>query len=445
MKTSQLEKGSAILPTLLIILILIGAGFTYLQTALNEFKLAYRAQDLQGALNLAEAGLEEAMLSMKYKDWSSRGWSSVGTDQYHITISNIGLQNGRTGTITVYANMIDETAPIVFSEGKIVSNYGSISKQLRVDLGKKGLFANGLTAKKQVNFNGTKIKIDSYNSNNGNYDPSSNRGDKGTVGSLAVTVGAVSSGNADIWGYVATGGGAPDIGPTGSVLGEDSPGGVKIDWDRVAMDFYADFPDMTAPSTSTSNTTIPASGTIGTSSATTPTYYKVSSFSMQSKDKLTIDGPVVLIVDGDVSTKGEIEITSNGSVEWYVAGDIDIGGNGMVNMTNKPEKTVIFGTGGSGSGQTIKVSGNGAIQAAIYAPNADLELKGSGANGVFLGAAVADNITMTGNFEFHYDEALDDYTKDNSYKVDLWRELIEADERVPLDTPSSMPQYAVTY
>jgi hypothetical protein len=62
-----------------------------------------------------------------------------------------------------------------------------------------------------------------------------------------------------------------------------------------------------------------------------------------------------------------------------------------------------------------------------------------------MGAAVANNITMTGNFEFHYDEALDNYTKDNAYKVDLWRELIESDERVPLDTPADMVQYAVSY
>jgi hypothetical protein len=445
MKTKIYNKGSAILPTLLIIMILVGAGFTYLQIAVNEFKMAYRTTDMQGALNLAEGGIEEAMLAMKYEDWSSRGWTTVTTDQYHKTMANISLPNGRTGTITIYACVLDEDAPIVFSEGKISSSYATVKKQIRMDLERKGLFANGLTAKKTVTFNGNKIAIDSYNSDNGNYDTTNNRADNGTVGSLAVAVGAVSSGNADIWGYIATGGGTPSIGSQGSVLGTDSPNGVKVDWDRVAMDFYADFPDMSAPSSSGAVTTLPASGTIGTSSASTPTYYKVSDFTTQSTDKLIIDGPVVLIVDGSVTTKGEIEITANGSVEWYVGGDVDVGGNGIINLTSVPENNVMFGTGSSGSGQSIKISGNGAIQAAIYAPNADLELKGSGTGGVFMGAAVANNITMTGNFEFHYDEALDNYTKDNAYKVDLWRELIESDERVPLDTPADMVQYAVSY
>jgi hypothetical protein len=62
-----------------------------------------------------------------------------------------------------------------------------------------------------------------------------------------------------------------------------------------------------------------------------------------------------------------------------------------------------------------------------------------------MGAAVSNDITMTGNFEFHYDEALDEYTKDQSYKVDVWRELIDSDEKVPIDIPSEMIKHAVSY
>ena len=79
------------------------------------------------------------------------------------------------------------------------------------------------------------------------------------------------------------------------------------------------------------------------------------------------------------------------------------------------------------------------------APNADLELKGSGTGGVFMGAAVADTITMTGDFEFHYDEALGNLSLDNSYMISRWRELIGLDERVPIDTPASMVSRAVSY
>ncbi len=439
----KLRKGSVILPTLLIIMIIVGTGSTYLALSFNEFKLANRNANLQSSINLAEAGIEEAMLSIRKDDWSD--WTTVTTDHYYRVFPHIGLGSGKQGLIKVYVSVLDSSAPIIFAEGRVLSDYGNIKKQIRLDLTQKGLFANGLTAKEQVTFNGNKIDIDSYNSDNGDYNYSTNRNDKGTVGSLALAFGSVNVGNADIWGYVATGGGQPDVGNQGSIRGNNSPSGSYIDWDRVALDFYADFADISAPNPPSPNTTLPSSGNIGTPSALSPTYYKVSSYSSQSQDTLIIDGPVVIIIDGSMTTKGTIEITSTGSVEFYVAGDVDIGGNGMVNTSNIPSKTMIFGTASTPGSQSIKLAGNGALRAGVYAPNADLNLLGSGSGGEFMGAAVANNITMTGNFDFHYDEALDSYSLDKGYKINRWRELIYSDEKVPLDYPTEMVGYAVSY
>jgi hypothetical protein len=424
-------------------LVIVGAGSTYLGLSFTEFKMANRNVDMQGAINLAEGGVEEAMLAMQTNDWSN--WSQITTDQYYSGSYSIGMGNGRIGKIRVYASVLDDSAPIIFAEGEIVSQYGSIKKQIRLDLLKKGLFANGLTAKRKVIFNGNKINIDSYNSDYGDYDTNINRNDNGTVGSLAVEWGAVTIGNADIWGYIATGGGTPNIGPNGTVLGEDSPSGVKVDWDRVALDFYADFQDISAPTPGSSINLLPQNGIIGSSSATTPTYYSIGSYSNNSTDTLIIDGPVVIISSGDISTKGEIQVTANGSVQFYVAGNVDIGGNGMVNLSNVPANMLIIGTNTATDLKTIKLSGNGALKGGIYAPNSNLELKGSGSGGVFMGAAVARNITMTGNFDFHYDEALDSFSLESGYKINRWRELIYRDEKVPLNVPSKMPQYAVSY
>lgn len=447
MITNDKEKGSVILPTLLIILVIVGVGSTYLSLGFTEFKMAYRNQDLQSAINLAEAGIEEAMNAIKNDEFGSVDWETVETDHYYNNAPySWGLGNGRIGQIKVYTSVLDIAAPIIFAQGEITSKYGTVKKQIRLDMSKKGLFANGLTAKRNVVFNGNKIDIDSYNSNDGAYDVNFNRNDNGTVGSLAVTFGAVAIGNADIWGYVVTGGGNPDIGPNGTVLGKDSPSGTKVDWDRIAKDFYADFEDITAPTPGFGAlNTLPQTGTIGIPTATTPNYYNIGSYSNSNLDTLVIDGPVVIISSGDVSTKGEIQVTNNGSVEWYVAGNMDIGGNGIVNMTDVPSKMVIFGTDTTAGSKNITLSGNGALSGAIYAPNANLELKGSGSGGEFFGAAVANNITMTGNFNFHYDEALDAYSLQKGYKIKRWRELVDSDERVPLDLPEKMPQYAVSY
>ena len=433
------------MPTLLIIMVIVGVGSTYLTLSFSEFKMANRNGDLQSSINLAEAGIEEAMVSIRNDDWSTTGWTSVVTDHYYQNFPNVYLGNGRVGEIKVYASILDNSAPIIFAEGRIISDYGNIRKQIRLDLAKKGLFANGLTAKEEVVFNGNQIAIDSYDSTAGVYDVNTNRNDNGTVGSVAVTQAAVNIGNADIWGYVATGGGAPDIGNQGSVLGNDSPVGVSVDWDRIALDFYADFEDIAAPSpVGIPLNLLPQNGTIGIASATTPTYYTIGSYSNSSSDTLIIDGPVVIISSGDISTQGEIQLTANGSVEFYIAGNVDIRGNGIVNSTNVPSNMLIFGTNTVAGSKNIKIAGNGALKGAIYAPNANLELKGSGSAGEFMGAAVANKIKMTGNFEFHYDEALDSFSIDKNYKISRWRELIFSDEKVPLDSPTDMTQYAVS-
>ena len=62
-----------------------------------------------------------------------------------------------------------------------------------------------------------------------------------------------------------------------------------------------------------------------------------------------------------------------------------------------------------------------------------------------MGAAVASTITMVGTSNFHYDEALKEYATDNSYRVERWRELVDSDEKVPMDVPDEMIAYAVHY
>ena len=140
------EKGSIILPTLLIVLIIAAAGGTYLSLSFTEFKMSAKNQDLQSAINLAEAGIEEAMVAMKNDDWSL--WTTVAADHYYFTPNYyFGVGSGRTGTWKCFVSMIDDGAPIIFAEGRVTSSDGTTKKQIRLDLGRKGLFMNGLTAK----------------------------------------------------------------------------------------------------------------------------------------------------------------------------------------------------------------------------------------------------------------------------------------------------------
>jgi hypothetical protein len=59
-------------------------------------------------------------------------------------------------------------------------------------------------------------------------------------------------------------------------------------------------------------------------------------------------------------------------------------------------------------------------------------MKGGGSSGEACGSFVANNVTITGNYAFHYDEALARKGGGNPFKVGRWRELLTAAERVNL-------------
>ena len=52
---------------------------------------------------------------------------------------------------------------------------------------------------------------------------------------------------------------------------------------------------------------------------------------------------------------------------------------------------------------TIKIAGNGASAAVVYAPGAAVDFKG---NGAFYGSVVADTLLDVGNGAIHYDRKL---------------------------------------
>jgi hypothetical protein len=70
------------------------------------------------------------------------------------------------------------------------------------------------------------------------------------------------------------------------------------------------------------------------------------------------------------------------------------------------------------------LGGNGNFLGTIYAPNAALNLNGSGsARFDFCGASVTDSVQMNGNFQLHYDEALGRIGPFRRYIVTRWDEM----------------------
>ncbi|MFP4540234.1 MAG: hypothetical protein ACLFR7_01275 [Opitutales bacterium] len=415
----QSRRGSALVATVLLAIMLASICGAYLETVRQELIQTHRSRMLLEAVNVAEIGAEDALYALTSGDWS--GWTAGSEGYSRRTELPFSHQGEERYTETfVRTSVLDR--PVIVAEGWIKHPMGfEVRRQVRIDLSTGGVFMNGLTARDQVRMNGNKINVDSYDSAAGPYNPISNRRDNGSVASVNVLVDAVDLNNADVFGFVATGGAPPSVGKNGSIMGFSTPSGTKIDPTRVATDFYAEFPAVEVPALSAPETSV-------SGSTLNKAEYHLSSLKVAGKDTLNIEGDVVMVIEGDLTVKGKININFASSLTLYISGDIDVGGNGIVNLApdSKPRDVVIYGTAPDDGSQRIKLSGNGAMQAAIYAPFADVEMKGSGSSGTLMGAVVANHILLTGNFEFHYDEDLRNFASDDRFEMESWRELTEA-------------------
>ncbi len=287
------------------------------------------------------------------------------------------------------------------------------------------------------------MKLDSYDSSAGAYDSFLNRSDNISVASPSAAAGSVDISNAEVYGYVATGGGAPAMGSSAKVQGADTPPGTDVDPNRVASDFTSDFPDIPPPSLSSPSTSLPEpdeSGviTIGTGALPgTPEEYHLESLELSDGNSLVIDGPIVLVIDGQLKTNDltEIRVNSNASASaaLYVGGETEIKGAGFVNDSLDPSKFVFYSTSTLTSNK-IKIEGSADMHIAIYAPKSLLEIGGSSE---YFGSIVGNIISMSGDNDFHYDEQLANFFSDSAsttYGMKTWRELVQNTDQVDFDS-----------
>ena len=415
-----------------------------LRLALHEFRMSERAFLMNATLNLAEAGGEEAIWALNSGDWT--GWEQTGNFASK-PVSNFDLGGGKSGVVLVIIEDYQNTAPTVFLEGSANTPLGSsVSRQVKIELAPRGVFANGLTRKDEIIFSGNAMDFDSYDSALGPYDPFLNRSDQITVASTTVT-GIVNLSNSDIYGYLATGGTTPEFGPQAKVYGVTTPPAVNIDPDRVTTDFTANLPNVQEPSMTSPATSLPSKVgntiTIGDPSGLVTEEYDLDKIDLSGNDKLKIQGPVVIRVENDLTVSGNarIQITTDAAAaaEFYLNKSLTLSGNGVVNDSLDASKMIFYGLSTSPGNQDFTISGNFDLMAAIYAPNVKLTVSG---NVDFFGSMVADTSYMSGNIDFHYDEQLNGFFggEPDSYKMESWRELTTQAEQIDFDTYVSSNQ-----
>jgi hypothetical protein len=454
------QRGSLLIVAMLLCAVIGISLASYIKLARTSAVISNRALYNNGAMNLAETGLEESMYAINQmvadSSYTWSGWTNDGTASNSSAWrkwTGYTFDQGATGTVRVYVyNYTGIAAPKIIARSTITlsgSTGAPIEKWIEVDLNKTSKFANGLVAKQTITFNGNNATVDSWNSDPDNnpataavkYSAATMR-DNGSVGSISVAVGVIGVNNADIFGYASTGGSAVSVGSQGKVGPFGTANGV-IAAGHTSTNFSASFDPVSPPTATytaiasiTGNTTLPQAS--DSPAADGYYYYSANQINYNNAALSITAGKKVILQLTNSSTgisigggSGAININAGAQLQIYTAGDISVAGNGVMNggttdlTANQPINFQIWGTKTTGT-QNIQIAGNGVLSGIIYAPQGSVKING---NGSVSGSIVANDITVVGNALFHYDESLANYGGGNPYRVALWQELTTASQR----------------
>jgi hypothetical protein len=468
------KAGSVLVWTVLVIGILSLIAMETLRLVTAKYQNALQTSTWQEALLAAESGIDLAIVELRKSLYPQPnhawdGWNNPPGNQvtgYELTtIPNAGL----SGTpMTIEANvdapsqLIDPTnswqyyrirtvgtIPITgpartsdnpqdtklrrlslrwerFTNGILMAhslNAPQVSRRIEAIVRPISAFDQAIMSVGVVDLTNQNIVVDSYDSSdptkstNGLYDPAKRQenGDIATDGQL------IEAGNAQIYGDVATN--------TGTVSGAANITGIE------RTDFYQEPIPIGAPSWAdsssasiTGTTTINANATKGSAASR----YTFSSVSLSGNKTLTLAGnangsqtyiEIYVIGDMSVTGTGQIVVQPGVTATIYFGGNVDISGNGVLNINNQPGDLMLYGIQPpTNSSEHVSIGGNSQITASIYAPGHDVTVNGGGTNGHVYGSIVGKTVTMTGVSNLHYDERLGSTGVINNYKIVSWFE-----------------------
>ncbi|MFN3407619.1 MAG: hypothetical protein ACK45B_01380 [Limisphaerales bacterium] len=301
------QRGTSLLVALFLTTILAVTIAGYLKHAQQQQYISARSQVWNASLIAAEAGIEEALqhLNTNTNNLAADGWVHSGSIytlnrtltpslRYRVQIdaANLGRPVITSQAFITSPTWAASSSWLDLGFAQISSpNYSvnqvppTITRAVRVEAGRSGMFQKAMVARRTIDMNGNNVMTDSFDSSNplyslnGRYDPSRAR-DNGDVASNASIINAVNLGNANIYGRVAVGpGGTVAVGSNGGVgtrLWQLFNRGIQPGYFSDDMNFT--FPTITLPAGSTGWET-PTGGTVtqtnyvlGTGTTTSATY-----------------------------------------------------------------------------------------------------------------------------------------------------------------------------
>lgn len=428
---------------------------SYLALCHRSQQFGIRQMQTDKTRELAQVGLEEALWALNQDSWASSGpsgnavWTISGTTRT-VTLTYPMASQGMTGqvelTITNYVTLPTMTAltsaswPALSSKATITLAGGEVfAKTLQATTTPVPLFGNAIaSAESYVSFAQGGL-VDSWHSNSSHVSTFSRVPTAYAAGTAAANYNAVVAGRidssatygvlltqAEVRGYASTFGLPISYStsgtPPGKVLGPATSTGVSVDPLRIGKSAFVPvspvFTVNTPNPSGASNTLLGLLTALlggvdnilklnGNLSLTNLVTALLALLGL-ADTTIVIDRPMKIVVNGNLELdgNGRFRITSTGSLELFVNGDITIGGRGFDNQTNDPKKLAIYSTGTTSTAIRYTTTAN--FCGVIYSENKPIEIREDA--GQFYGALLSRSsvrfLSPATNPQFHYDVAL---------------------------------------
>ena len=337
------EQGNILLVTLVLTAVIGTALASYLKLAEHQNRSVVHSQHWNGAIPIAEAGVEEALAHLNKVvngNRATNGWVFTN-DHYYLTRSL------DVGKYEVWINTSNQ--PTVKAIGYVLEPLTGkeVQRKVQVTATKAGSLMRGIIAKDSITMVGGGVKIfcfdstDPTKSTDGRYDPAK-ANDMGYAG--AVT-GSISTGNGGVWGYVGTG-------PNGSFSGNAGDKAWMANYSGLqpghyAKDLNVSFPDVALPFTGGASTP-ELNKTVTMTNFTYLTTQKTSSTypSPEPAGGVTTSEQVITTIDKPVSWVGTLTTnTASMSSTTHPAAGTYVGNvvtRNVVEGKGKNAKTVTY-------------------------------------------------------------------------------------------------------
>lgn len=392
-RRSQYRRGSVIVLSLGVVIVVATLGASMMVRSLNEHQLGQRYAVREEALYLAEAALDQASFNLR-----------TPTDP----LDDVLTGTLPTGTFQI-ESPVTQLGPTLW---QVTTRGTSGPDQRRVEgvfqLTPQSVFQFALFGSQQVNVSGNAI-TDSYDSSLGPYnnDPNSpgyNAAHNGDVGTNGTNTGGVTvGGSIFVDGQMAVGPGVAD--PVSVVSGYDP----------------AFITGGTSPPSDTQDV-VAQSSTFPMPPVAPPLGMACSDFTVTGNTTVTLDTDVCY---SSLTIQGGGVLTTNGvAVKVYLTGALIARGNSTVGYAPDPSKMLfLMSSSGQATLEEGTITGSTSFYGALYGPQATINIQG---NAEVFGSIIANQVNLTGSAVIHYDERLSDVTTmPNVYRRTLisWREL----------------------